>query len=405
MSFTSPEVLSLAGSGNPVALCQAMVATPSVNPELEDGGAGEEALARLCARWLESWGYQIELSEPSPGRWNVLAQLGQGQVGMRLILNGHLDTVGVEGMPSDPFEGEVREGMVWGRGACDMKGGLAIILSTAARAAKNGLVGPDSPGALIVALSADEEHASVGMQDLMESGLAGDAAVVCEPTSLGIMPAHKGFLWIEANFQGRAAHGSRPEEGVDAILHAGCYLAALKSLEGRLDEGPEHPLLGNPSFHAGTIEGGSAPSVYPQDCKLVLERRTLPGEDLDTVFRDFEEVLNSLREDVPELSGSLKPDLFRPGTEVPVDSPLVRLLAASLEIEGVPLVVEGMTAWVESAFLNEAGIPAVCFGPGSIAQAHAAVEWVAVEELQVGARVLYRLAESFLDPEVPRRLL
>jgi acetylornithine deacetylase len=318
---------------------------------------------------------------------------------MRLILSGHLDTVGVEGMSSDPFEGEVREGMVWGRGACDMKGGLAIILATAARAAKSGFVGPESPRALIVALSADEEHASIGMQELVASGLTGDAAVVCEPTSLGIMPAHKGFLWIEADFQGRAAHGSRPEEGVDAILHAGCYLAALKALEGRLRQEPEHPLLGVPSFHAGTIEGGSAPSVYPQDCKLVLERRTLPGEDPDVVFQDFEDVLNSLRKEVPEVRGSLKPGLFRPGTEVPTESPLVRLLASSLEAEGVRPVMEGMTAWVETAFLNEAGIPAVCFGPGSIAQAHAALEWVSVEELQVGARVLYRFTESFLGPK------
>jgi acetylornithine deacetylase len=300
-------------------------------------------------------------------------------------------------MSSDPFRGEVREGRVWGRGACDMKGGLAIILATAARAATSGgSVGPESDGVLIIALSADEEHASVGMQKFVESGLEGDAAVVCEPTSLGVMPAHKGFLWIDAEFQGCAAHGSRPDEGVDAILHAGLYLAALRGLEGELKQGPEHPLLGHASFHAGTIEGGTAPSVYPHDCKLVLERRTLPGEDPEAVLHAFEEVLESVRREVPEIGASLKPGLFRPGTEVSSESPLVRLLVASLEAEGVHPTIEGMTAWVETAFLNEAGIPAVCFGPGSIAQAHAAVEWVAVEELETGARVLHRFAKSFL---------
>lgn len=405
MNTPSEGVSLLAARGDPVALCQIMVAIPSVNPELEAGGAGEEALARRCGQWLEGWGYGVQLSEASSGRWNVLAQLGQGQVGKRLILSGHLDTVGVEGMSSDPFGGEVRGGMVWGRGACDMKGGLAIILATAARAATSGgIVGPESDGALIIALSADEEHASIGMQELVEAGLEGDAAVVCEPTSLSIMPAHKGFLWIDAEFQGCAAHGSRPEEGVDAIQHAGCYLAALTELESRLCQGPEHPLLGFPSFHAGTIEGGTAPSVYPQACKLVLERRTLPGEDPEAVLKAFQEVLDSLEREVPKLKGSLKPGLFRPGTEVSAESPLVRLLASCLEAEGIQPRIEGMTAWVETAFLNEAGIPAVCFGPGSIAQAHAAVEWIPVEELEVGAQVLYRFAEEFLKQEVSEPL-
>ena len=279
-----------------------------------------------------------------------------------------------------------------------MKGGLAIILSTAARAAtRTDLLGPESNAGLVVALSADEEHASVGMQALIEAGLAGDAAIVCEPTSLSIMPAHKGFLWIDAEFQGTAAHGSRPDEGVDAILHAGCYLAALKELEARLRESPEHPLLGSPSFHAGTIQGGTAPSVYPHNCRLSLERRTLPGEDPAAVLRPFEEVMENLSRDVPDLKATVKPGLFRPGTDVAPDSPLVRLLADSLEWEGVRPKLEGMTAWVETAFLNQCGTPAVCFGPGSIAQAHAAEEWVPVEELEIGARVLYRFTESFLQ--------
>ena len=220
--------------------------------------------------------------------------------------------------------------------------------------------------------------------------------MVCEPTNLEIMTAHKGFLWMEANFQGKAAHGSRPEEGVDAIVHAGCFLAALKEAEVELIQGPEHPLLGFPSYHAGTIEGGTAPSVYPQDCKLVLERRTLPGEDPQRVFQAFVGVLGSLGKGIPEMRGSLTPGLFRPGTEVSAESPLVRLLAASLAAEGIRPSVAGMTAWVETAFLNEAGIPAVCFGPGSIAQAHAAVEWVPVQELEVGARILYRFVEAYL---------
>jgi acetylornithine deacetylase len=210
------------------------------------------------------------------------------------------------------------------------------------------------------------------------------------------MPAHKGFLWIEAKFHGRAAHGSRPEEGIDAILHAAHFLTALGDLEVELASGQPHPLLEHPSFHAGTIRGGSAPSVYPHECALVLERRTLPGEDPTQIFDSFRDVLAGLRGKVPDLDAELIPGLFRPGTEVSSESLLVRTFLDAIEAEGRTPTLGGMTAWVDAAFLNEGGVPAVCFGPGSIAQAHAVREWVEVEELEAGARILKRFVRSFL---------
>jgi len=368
-----------------------MVAIPSVNPHMEDGGTGEEGIARRARYWLDGWGYSTELLEVEAGRWNVIGR--RGEAGRRLILNGHLDTVGIQGMEIPPFAGELRDGRVWGRGACDMKGGLAIILATAAALAR------EAPtGELVVALTADEEHASVGMAAFADAVGSADGAVVCEPTNLAVMPAHKGFFWLEAEFRGRAAHGSRPEVGVDAILHAGLFLAALQELETtRLLMGARHPLLGFPSFHTGTIEGGTAPSVYPDRCRLVLERRTLPGEDPDAVMADFQRVLDEVGARVPGMDGTLSRGLFRPGTEVSVDSPLVRGLLGAAEAEGVKGTVEAMTAWVDAAFLNEKGIPAVCFGPGSISHAHSAVEWVKVEELEAGSRILTRFAKRFLD--------
>lgn len=391
-----------ARTGDPVALCQSMVAVPSVNPVLEAGGAGERALARLCHHWLEEWGFSAEIQEVETGRFNVVARSGSGpdgalKGGRRLILNGHLDTVGVEGMVGDPYSGEIRHGMVWGRGACDMKGGLAIILATAAALADR-MRDSSGPGVgeLVVALTADEEHASVGMQHFVGQNWEAHGAVVCEPTNLTVMPAHKGFLWIDGIFRGRAAHGSRPEQGIDAILHAGQFLAALVELEVELTAGEPHPLLSFPSFHAGTIQGGSAPSVYPAECSLVLERRTLPGEGIDEAFRPFRDLLDSLRRTVEDLDATLEPGLFRPGTEVPLEDPLVKTLLGAIEADGMAPTLEGMTAWVDAAFLNEAGIPAVCFGPGSIAQAHSGEEWVPVEELERGARILTRFAEEFL---------
>jgi acetylornithine deacetylase len=381
-----------ARGGDPVALTRAMVTIPSVNPELEEGGEGEEAMARQCSAWLEGWGYAPEQVEVAPGRWNVVARrAGGGGEGRTLLLNGHLDTVGVVGMTSAPFSGEARAGRVWGRGACDMKGGLGLILATAAELARS-----PHPGELVVALTADEEHASVGMEALVRAGVQADGAVVCEPTGLAVMPAHKGFLWLEAEFRGRAAHGSRPDLGVDAILHAARFLSALEPLGARLREGPPHPLLAHASFHAGTIRGGSAPSVYPDRCHLVLERRTLPGEDPSSVLQEFIEVLDRVRAASPDLDATLQPGLFRPGTEVSGESHLVRTLLQALEDEGVQRSMEGMTAWVDAAYLNEAGVPAVCFGPGSIAQAHGAEEWVPIAELETGARVLSRFARSFL---------
>lgn len=384
-----------ARAGDPVALARILVSIPSVNPDLEPGGAGEEEIARQCAEWLGEWGYEVRLGRVAEGRWNVTASRGQGDP--VLLLNGHLDTVGVRGMEGNPFSGELRGGRIWGRGAADMKGGVAMLLATAAGLARE----PWPGGCLRLALTADEENASLGMQVLLQEGLSAHAAVVAEPTSLAVMPAHKGFLWIEGEVRGRAAHGSRYDLGVDAIFHAARFLAALEEVQEELEARPRHPLLGRPSFHVGTIQGGTAPSVYPHSCRFVLERRTLPGEGPAEAMAAFHRVFRDLKRNTPAMAGRLRQGLFRAGTEVPLDSPLVQGLLQAVREEGMPDKVEGMTAWVEAGCLNEAKIPAVCFGPGSIALAHGAVEWVAAEELALGTRILTRFARRFLEASGP----
>lgn len=379
---------------DPVKATCALVRTPSVNPRIEEGGAGEAAVAELAAGWLTDWGYDAVAQEAAPGRYNVVARRGGGSTGSgggaSLLLNGHLDTVGVAGMEA-PFSGDVRQGRVWGRGAADMKSGVACILSVAAA-----LADEDFPGELIVALTADEEHASLGMQAVVESGVRADAAVVCEPTSLAVMPAHKGFLWAEAVTKGRAAHGSRPDEGVDAIVRTGHLLVALEEEGQRLRRETDHPLLGPASIHAGTIKGGSAPSVYPGRCEVVVERRTLPGESREAVTAELETVLSSARKRCPGLDVRMETVLYRAGTEAPADSPVVEGLRQACVRHGLPGDVRGMSAWVDACFLNQAGIPAVCFGPGSIAQAHTDDEWVDVSEIRTCAAVLAEYARRFL---------
>jgi acetylornithine deacetylase len=384
-------VAQAAQAGAPLALAQALVGIPSVNPVLAPGGAGEAEIGSRCAEWLRGWGFDTRVVEVAPGRSNVAAIL-QG-VGPTLLLNGHLDTVGVEGMVVPPWGAVVKNGRLYGRGACDMKGGVAALMAAACRLARSG----PRPN-LVVGLTADEEHASLGMSALVGSGLRADLAVVCEPTSLSVMPAHKGFVWIKATFHGRAAHGSRPDLGVDAIRHAALFLAALDEHAAELRARPPHPLLRHGSLHAGTIRGGSAESVYPETCELLLERRTMPGERPQAVLAELQAVLDRVAGREPDMAGSLEVTLERPGTEVATDSALVGGLLAAGAAHGLAPKIEGMTAWVDGAFLNEAGIPAVCFGPGDMAQAHTADEWIEVSEIELCASVLETFARGLADP-------
>jgi acetylornithine deacetylase len=372
------------------SMTRALVATPSVNPGMEAGATGEAAIAALVAAWLSRWGYSVDLVEAEPGRPSVLARLDRGP-GRSLILNGHLDTVGVSGMRVPPFEARVADGRVWGRGAADMKGGVAALLMAARDAAAGDFI-----GTLVVALTADEEEAGVGCRQLVNDGLRADAAIVCEPTGLAIAPAHKGFAWIRVDFRGQAAHGSRPERGVDAIRHAGRFLARLDEIEATLMRRKPHPLLGHGSIHAGTIEGGTAPSVYPSSCRLVLERRTLPGEKAAAVRSEIDYLLAQLRSDVPSLDAELDVVLLRDGSEVSRDHEAVRAMEAALESVGVEPRVVGMTAWVEAVCFNQAGTPAICFGPGRIEDAHSTDESVAVAELEAAHRALAAFIARFL---------
>ena len=330
-----------------------------------------------------------------PGRYNVVARLGAGS-GPVLLLNGHLDTVGVSGM-TEPYSGSVREGRLYGRGAADMKAGVACILATAARLAAEGV-----PGELIVALTADEEHASLGMEALVRSGMSADAAVVCEPTGLAVMPAHKGFLWIDAHVGGAC--------GARFAARAGCRRHHPGSTPAGRLRGPRTggsaapPAIrswGRASLHAGTISGGSAPSVYADGCDIVFERRTLPGETEEDLMREAEAVLGEARRRCRDLEARLGPGLFRAATEVPADAPPVRGLVEACARAGQPGKVAGMSAWVDAGLLNENGIPAVCFGPGSIAQAHTDDEWVEVSEIEICADILTDFSRRFLAGSRP----
>lgn len=373
--------------GDAVALTRALVAIDSRNPTLVPGGPGEIECARALRDILATWGFRAELVDAAPGRPNVVARIGTGESGRALMFNGHLDVVGVDGMTHAPFDAAVRGGRIYGRGSADMKGGVAAMCAAAWRAAQNGL-----SGEIIVAAVADEEYESIGTRAFIAQGLRADAAIVTEPTKLAIMPAHRGFAWIEVEVSGRAAHGSRYELGVDAIRHAGLLLAELHAFDAEVLPRRTHPLLGRASLHASFIEGGIGMSTYPDRCVIKLERRTLPGEDPSEVLAQIEDACSSLRRAHPAFVASSRLLLAQEPSDVAVDAPIVRALEGALASLELPVAMEGMSAWTDAALLNAAGIPTVCFGPGDISLAHAAEEYIPLDEIARATDVLAALA-------------
>ena len=381
-------------SGDAIALLHQLVRIDSRNPSLVTGAPGEGAIARTLGETLRAWGFDVSIPEAAPGRPNVVARIGRPG-GRTLLFNGHMDVVGVDGMRHAPFDAEVRDGKLYGRGSCDMKGGVAAMCAAAARAAAQGL-----DGEVIVAAVADEEYESLGTRSLVASGVRADAAIVTEPTRMAVNPAHRGFVWVELDFTGRAAHGSRYDLGVDAIRHAGLVIAALEQLQRDVLDRRTHPLLGHASLHASTISGGAGWSTYPNRCTLRLERRTLPGETTAQVLAEFEEARQRVAACDATLDVQLRHILTQGPSDVAGDAPIVAALESAMRAEGETVLHEGMSAWTDAAILNDAGIPAICYGPGDITLAHADEELVPVDEVERATRVLTRLALDWMRGKV-----
>ena len=352
-----------------VDLISRLVAVDSVNPALVPGGAGEPEIARFVASWAEQHGLAADWLEATPGRPSVVVRKRDAPGGKTLMLCAHLDTVGVEGM-ADPHTPRLEGDRLHGRGAYDMKSGLASAL----------LACRDAPGDVIVAAVADEEHASLGVQEVLASHTA-DAAIVTEPTELELIVAHKGFVWLEIEVEGRAAHGSRHEEGVDAIVKAGPILTAIGELDATL-AARTHPLLGRGSVHASLIEGGAEMSSYPARCTIGLERRTLPGE----TQADVEAELRPLIRDA-----GLRTLLVREPFAV---DPQQAIVQAVREAAPAPPELAGAPYWADAAFIAAAGIPTVMYGASGTG-AHAVEEWVSVADSVTVTETLIAAARRF----------
>jgi acetylornithine deacetylase len=366
-------------------LAAQLVAIESINPDIVEGGSGELGVARFVAGWCERAGLDTTLTEFRPGRANVVAVARGSGGGRSLMLNAHMDTVGVAGM-TDPFVPRLENGRLYGRGAQDMKGSLAACMLAAVDAKRRGLRGD-----VIVTAVADEEFASIGTEAVATS-LRADAAIVTEPTEMRVAVAHRGFVHLEVEVHGRAAHGSRPELGIDAIAKMGRVLVGIEELDRSLRASPTHGRLGSGSVHASLIEGGQEFSSYPARCVLQAERRTIPGENAELAERELREIAVRAGEGDPDFSADVRAPISREPFEVAEDSEIVQLVRRQVTsvLGGEPELV-GVSFWADSALLAAAGIPTVVFGPVGEGL-HTEVEWVDVASLERCAEIYSAVA-------------
>ena len=372
-----------------IRLLRELVAINSVNPTLVTGAPGEREIADAIAAVMQRIGLDVRVEDAGDGRPNVVGVLEGRAAGPSLMFCGHTDTVGVAGM-SDPFTPIERGERLFGRGAQDMKGGVAAMIDAARVLVDRG--GMPS-GKLIVAAVVDEEHSSIGADALVKTWRA-DGAVVTEPTDLAVAIGHKGFAWIDIDVFGKAAHGSRPADGVDAIMRLGRVLSRLEKLDQRLQAKPPHPLLSTGSLHASIVHGGRELSSYPDHVRLQIERRTLPAESETVIADEIHSILDELAREDPTFRATMRVVFSRPAYELAVEHHLPQQLTAAVAKVGMTPQVVGASFWTDAAVLGHAGTPSVLFGPGG-AGLHSVEEYVNVRDVMTCRDALVGLTETF----------
>ncbi len=377
-----------------VSLLSRLVAIDSVNSSLVPGAAGEAGIAAFVANELERLGAHVAIipahKENRPSVLGAIAGTGGGR---SLLLYSHLDTVGVEGLV-DLHRPKVQADKLFGRGSLDMKGGLASILLAAKAWAR-----ARPAGDVYIAAVSDEESDSAGMEAVLRylgrQRIHPDAAIVPEPTGMALCLAHRGFAWIAVTTRGRAAHTALRADGVNAIEHMGRVLTALEEYDRELLARPAHPLLGHGAATVSLIRGGSELYTCPALCRIDLVRRTLPGENRETIRREFDTLLAAAGRQDPLFSATFEIKLLRAPLETPAESPIVATLTALAQDElGRAPGIVGAPYWTDAGLLAEAGIPSVIFGPSGEGP-HAAVEWVSLSSLEALTRILIETTRIF----------
>jgi acetylornithine deacetylase len=368
-----------------VGLTRQLVAFDSVNPGLVPGAVGEGPVAEFVADRLSGSGFAVRLvpAPSDPRRVSVIAVWDGGRPGRTVVLNGHLDTVGVDGM-AEPFAARIDGDRMSGRGTSDMKGGVAGLVVAAEQLAAAG-----ARGRIVLALVADEEDASLGtaavLGALSDGGVRADACLVAEPTWLDLAVAHRGYAVVKVTLRGRAAHSSQPEHGVDVLAPLGGLLVAVTERNRALRRAEPHPLLAHGSLMSTVAHGGSAPFTVAARAEALIERRTLPGEDATAVLAEVRELAGAVTAGAPGLGSTVDLVLARDAWQADDSGPaaeLTGLLAAALPAAGAaPPARTGAPYWMESALWQAGGVPAVVCGPAG-GGLHAVDEWVDLAQLR-----------------------
>lgn len=372
-----------------------LVQINSSNPSLTPNSPGETEIGAYIEKMLNEMGLAVETTELEPNRVNVVGRLAGSGGGKTLMLNGHTDTVGIEGM-AEPFSGDIRDGKLYGRGSYDMKGSLAAMLAATKAIVSAGV---ELKGDLLLTFVADEEYASIGSADIAKRYSA-DAAIVTEPSHFEICIAHRGFIWYDIEVFGKEAHGSQYKIGIDANMRMGRLLAELDKLEQELRARPPHPLAGPPSMHAAILKGGTEISTYAAHSLLQLERRVAPGETEPQVTAELQTIVDKLAAEDPMFKAKVTPTLVRLPFEMAADREIVQLAEKVVEKHtGKPAVIAAQPGgWTDAQLLHAAGIDSILLGPFG-GGAHAKEEWVDLDSVIDFAAMLVDIVVEFCSEE------
>jgi acetylornithine deacetylase/succinyl-diaminopimelate desuccinylase family protein len=370
-------------------LLQDLVRLPSINPmgqNFTDSPYLENRVTDYLEAFFTKLGVSWHRQVVSPGRDNIIARLETPEATSTILWEVHQDTVPVRGMTIDPFAGEIKEGRLYGRGACDVKGGMASMLFAFARLAREQ---PIRKTNIVLACTVDEEHTFLGVQKLAAEGIRADFAVVAEPTNLDIVDCHKGVVRWKVRTEGVACHSSTPELGTNAIYRMATLLPFIECYAQELSTRPSHAVLGPATLSVGRIDGGVSVNTVPDNCVIEIDRRLLPGESGEAAWEEFQQTL-AARSPVPFLCEPVW--LSCPALDAVNSSPLCERLGRAIDSVIGKHRIRAVPFGTDASSISEAGIPAVVFGPGLIDQAHTKDEWIELKQVEQAAEILYQLA-------------
>ena len=368
-----------------------LVRINSVNSSYE-GGPGEKEAAAYVRNFFERRGIDTWEQEVFPGRNNIIARVPGQNASRRFVFEAHMDTVSIKGMTIDPFDPTVRDGRMHGRGAVDDKAGLAAMMHAVADIHASG---ESPPCDVWLAAVVDEEFSFRGVVKLCE-GLKADAAVVAEPTEFKCVIASKGVLRWRIRTKGKAAHSSKPHLGVNAITAMSRVVLALNEDHERMQQA-KHPLLGPGTCNVGVIHGGVQVNFVPDETVIEIDRRLLPGEEVEAVLAHYQSLLDDLAKRHPDVISEMETPMLQDWPfQTDAKAPLVQLAQSLLSEMGRDDCVSGVPFGSDASKFSRMGIPTILFGPGSINQAHAAVEYVECAEVEKALAFYTEIARRFV---------